>query len=133
MFNFDDTLVFFAIGYDCYHCGIASLAGILLAIDGMSKSTPTREELEASLNSLSASGYVAISGEGYLLTPAGKAVYDGVTAVDLPEKTVFDQIHEAQKKLAETHSLVENVSAIEITEKQYRKARKDTRILIKNL
>ncbi|MDR2212929.1 MAG: hypothetical protein LBE21_04815 [Pseudomonadales bacterium] len=70
----DDALVFFSIGYGCYHYGAASLPVILAA-------------------------------------------------------TVFDKIREARKELTEKYSVVENFSAIEITEKQYRKALKDMRSL----
>jgi len=61
VFNFSDTLTFFSIGYLCRHEGIATLAGILLAIDEINRSTPSREELEGALNKLLASGYIAMS------------------------------------------------------------------------
>ena len=131
VFNFSDTLTFFSIGYECHHEGIATLAGILLATDAINRSTPSREELEGALNKLLASGYIAMSNKDYLLTPRGKAIYYGTTRT--PEMTVFDQIHEVQRKLSKKSPLAESLNAIIITERQFRNAIKGAHNLFKQL
>jgi hypothetical protein len=131
MFDFYDALTFRSIGYECHHNGIATLAGILLSMDGMDRTTLPRQELEKSLNKLTASGYIAMAGEDYSLTLEGKAVYDGTP--QLPGQRIGIVIHNVQQKLAKKDSISERFYVIEITEKKYRRALKDAQKLFNSL
>lgn len=93
---FEEALLLYAIGYECQHKGIATLAGILSAEDAINRSAPTFEELNTGLNTLLSVNLVTEEENGVVVTPEGKKLYD---TANEQEDSVFGRLAYLEKTL----------------------------------